>query len=78
MTLNAYPLAKADNPPKAEIINMSNLATPPTTPPNDYSYWEHLNDVVQAEPIEFIEPESRGLLTSIGIVKGQRSRRTRG
>ena len=41
-TLNAYLLAKADNPPKAEFINMSKLATFQTTPPNDYSYWQLL------------------------------------
>jgi hypothetical protein len=42
-----------------------------TIPPNDYSYWELLNDVVQQEPVEAAGPETMGLLASIGIVKGK-------
>jgi hypothetical protein len=69
--LNAYPLSEASNPPKAEFINVSDLAGYNSIPPNDYSFYELLNDVVQSEPIEFIDPETRGLIASIGIVKGQ-------
>ncbi|MGB3365788.1 MAG: DUF1254 domain-containing protein [Thermodesulfobacteriota bacterium] len=69
--LNAYPLSQSDNPPMAEFINVSDLAGYNTIPPNDYSFYEMLNDVVQTEPIEFIDPETRGLIASIGIVKGQ-------
>jgi len=42
-----------------------------TIPPNDFGYWELLNDVVQHEPVEAAGPETMGLLASIGIVKGQ-------
>jgi hypothetical protein len=42
-----------------------------TVPPNDYSYWELLNDVVQQEPVEAAGPETMGLLASIGVVKGK-------
>ena len=42
-----------------------------TIAPNDLSFFEGLNEVVQEEPINAIGPEARGLLASIGIVKGQ-------
>ena len=42
-----------------------------TIPPNDFSYWELLDDLVQQEPVEAAGPERLGLLASIGIVKGQ-------
>ena len=37
----------------------------------DYSYWEKLKKFVDYEPVEAITPELRGVLASIGIVKGQ-------
>mgnify|MGYP001079613368 CR=1 FL=1 len=35
------------------------------------NFYEGLNQVVQEEPIDAIEPEMRGTLAAIGIVKGQ-------
>ena len=68
--LKVYPLAKKDNPPKTEFINMTGKYYN-TIPPNDFSYFERLNEIVQKEPISFIEPETRGLIAAIGIVKGK-------
>ena len=42
-----------------------------TIPPNDDSYWELINDVVQTEPAGAADPEILGLLASVGITKGQ-------
>jgi hypothetical protein len=39
--------------------------------PVDFSYWEKLKAFVDYEPVEAITPELRGVLASIGIVKGQ-------
>jgi len=39
--------------------------------PTDFSYWEKLKTFVDYEPVEAIAPELRGVLASIGIVKGQ-------
>ena len=39
--------------------------------PTDFSYWEKLKAFVDYEPVEAITPELRGVLASIGIVKGQ-------
>ena len=38
--------------------------------PTDFTYWEKLKDFVDYEPIEAINPELRGVLASIGIIKG--------
>ena len=42
-----------------------------TIPPNDFSYFEMLNDVVQREPATALDPELMGPLAAIGIVKGK-------
>lgn len=40
--------------------------------PTDFSYWEKLKKFVDYEPVEAITPELRGVLASIGIVKGEK------
>ena len=42
-----------------------------TIPPNDYSYFEMLNELVQMEPATSFDPELLGQLAAIGIVKGK-------
>jgi hypothetical protein len=42
-----------------------------TVPPNDWSYYEMLNEVVQQEPATSLDPELMGPLAAIGIVKGK-------
>lgn len=39
--------------------------------PVDFQYWTKLKDFVDYEPVEAITPELRGVLASIGIVKGE-------
>jgi hypothetical protein len=39
--------------------------------PTDFEYWTKLKAFVDDEPVEAITPELRGVLASIGIVKGQ-------
>ncbi len=68
--LKVYPLAQAANPPETEFIDLSGVSYN-TISPNDFSFFEGLNEVVQEEPIDAIGPEARGLLASIGIVKGE-------
>jgi len=69
--LKVYPLAKKDNPPKTEFTNMTGLASYQTIMPNDFSFYESLNALIQEESLDFLDPENRGLLAAIGIVKGQ-------
>lgn len=68
--LKVYPLAQADNPPETEFVNFSGKSYN-TIAPNDFSFFEGINQVVQEEPIGAIDSEARGLLAAIGIVKGQ-------
>jgi hypothetical protein len=68
--LKVYPLAQADAPPATEFVNFSGVSYS-TIAPNDFSFFEALNAVVQEEPLESIGAEARGLLAAIGIVKGQ-------
>jgi hypothetical protein len=42
-----------------------------TVPPNDFSFYEMLNEVVQQEPATSLDPELMGPLAAIGIVKGK-------
>ena len=65
-----YSLSKAANPPQMEIINASKVAYN-TVHANNFEFYEELDAVIQREPLEFIDPELRGLAGSIGIVKGK-------
>lgn len=68
--LRIYPLSKKDNPPKMEFISGSGVEFN-TIHANDYSFYVHLNDVIQKEPLDMLDPETRGLFASIGMEKGK-------
>jgi hypothetical protein len=68
--LRVYPLAKKDNPPKMEFISGSGKAFN-TIHANDYTFYEHLNEVIQKEPLDMLDAETRGLFASIGMAKGK-------
>eukprot|EP00438_Fugacium_kawagutii_P023353 Skav218616 [mRNA] locus=scaffold3208:127808:128248:- [translate_table: standard] len=38
---------------------------------NDFGFFKEINDVIQREPIDFLDPELRGNLSAIGIKKGE-------
>ena len=70
---NLHPLnatTESGEPPKVDFINTSGLRFN-TISANDFSYFEELNQVVQAEPADWVDPDTVGLFASIGIVKGQ-------
>jgi len=68
--LKVYPLKDKDNPAPTQFINMSGKSFS-TIFPSTIEYFEMLNTIVQAEPIDAVGPETRGYMASIGIVKGQ-------
>ena len=68
--LKIYPLSKAATPPATEFVNFSGRRYS-TLVKDDLSFYESLNQLVQEEPLDVIGPEARGLLASIGIVKGK-------
>jgi hypothetical protein len=68
--LRVYPLADAQDPPKMEFIPASGL-TFTTIHANDVGIYEELHAVINREHDGVVDPETRRLLASIGIRKGQ-------
>lgn len=70
--LKVYPISQKENPPALKFINVSGVAHN-TIHRMDYDYWEELNKTIQDEPLdpEGLSPEIRGMLTAIGIEKGE-------
>lgn len=58
-------------PPPALVFHEGSGKVMNTIPPNDFSYFEMLNEVVQREPATALDPELMGPLAAIGIVKGK-------
>jgi hypothetical protein len=68
--LRVYLLSEKDNPPKMNLVNMSGKYFN-TIGSTDYSFYEDINELVQEEPVEASDPETLGLLATIGIEKGK-------
>ena len=68
--LRVYPLARAADPPEMTFVDMSGRAFN-TIPAIDASFFDQVAPVVQEEPLEAVDPETRGLLAAIGIRKGK-------
>jgi hypothetical protein len=58
-------------PPPPTVFHEGSGQVMNTIPPNDFSYYETLNDVVQDEPATSLDPELMGPLAAIGIIKGK-------
>lgn len=69
-TVKVYPLSMANNIPEMNFINGSNKSFN-TVHHNDFSFYEEINKTIQEEPLEMLNPETRGLFASIGIEKGK-------
>lgn len=67
--VRVYPFASRANPPAMEWTSLSGTVIN-TVHSNDFSFYEEVAAVIEKEPIEVVDPETRGLLASIGIVKG--------
>ena len=68
-----YPLQAATEGgdlPATEWVNTSGQKFN-TISANDFSFYEELNEVVQKEPADFVDPDTVGLYASMGIRKGQ-------
>lgn len=58
-------------PPPETVFKDRSGAVMNTVAPNDFTYYEWLNEVVQAEPVGSLDPELMGPIAAIGIVKGK-------
>ena len=68
--LRMYPLSQKDNPPKMTFIQGGDKVFN-TVHANNFEFFNELNRVIQREPIEFLDPEIRGLAAGIGMEKGK-------
>ncbi|QDT00930.1 DUF1254 domain-containing protein [Adhaeretor mobilis] len=64
------PLGKITDPP-ATVFHEGSGKVMNTIPPNDWTYYEMLNEVIQQEPATSLDPELMGPIAAIGIVKGK-------
>ena len=64
-----FPLSQAAKPPAARFVNISGVKFN-TISANDFSFYEELNGVVQNEPADWVDPDTVGLYSAIGIRKG--------
>jgi hypothetical protein len=64
-------LAAGAPPVDTPFIEGSGLAFN-TIPPNDFGFWEVVNELVQEEPVGSGDPDLLGLLASVGIAHGER------
>ena len=69
--VRVYPLSQAKNPPEMKFISASGKAFN-TIHPNNIEFYHHLDEVIQYEPLEMLDPVTRGLFASIGIQKGKK------
>ena len=69
-TFRIYPLSRRANPPAMNFVNVSGKFHN-TIHRMDDGFWEELNETIQAEPLEGLDADLRGLLASIGIEKGK-------
>ncbi|MDM7486780.1 MULTISPECIES: DUF1254 domain-containing protein [Rhodococcus] len=65
-----YPLAQADDPPEMRFVEADGVPFN-TVHSNDFSFYEEVDQIVQEEPVDALDPELAGQLAAIGIVKGR-------
>jgi hypothetical protein len=58
-------------PPPPTVFHEGSGKVMNTIPPNDWGFYEMLNEVVQQEPATSLDPELMGSVAAIGIVKGK-------
>jgi hypothetical protein len=58
-------------PPPPTVFHEGSGKAFSTIPPNDFSYYEMLNEIVQQEPAGSLDPELMGSVAAIGIIKGK-------
>lgn len=65
-----YPLSAAADPPEQRFVNFAQSDFN-TVHANDFSFFEEIDTLVQAEPPEALDPERAGQLAAIGVVHGR-------
>jgi hypothetical protein len=68
--LRMYPYAQHDNPPKMDILDAGTKAWS-GLPPRGMEYWQRLDEVIQAEPVEPRDIFFHAMLRPLGLEKGK-------
>ncbi len=68
--VKVYPLSKFADQPKMKWVSASGTAFN-TVHPNNIEFYHHIDKIIQYEPREMLDAETRGLFASIGIEKGK-------
>ena len=68
--LKIYPLSQAGNPPEMEFITGSGQSFN-TVHANDFTFYTEIAEVIEREPVDFLDPELRGQASAIGIRKNR-------
>jgi hypothetical protein len=68
--LQMYPYAQRDNPPKMDILDAGTKAWS-GLPPRGMEYWQRVDDVILAEPIEPRDIFFHAMLRPLGLEKGK-------
>jgi hypothetical protein len=69
-SISVYPLDRVANPPVMNFVNISGKNYN-RLEFNDATVFEEVAQVVREEPLEAVDPETRGVLATIGIRKDQ-------
>ncbi|MEJ1088743.1 DUF1254 domain-containing protein [Microbacterium sp. Mu-80] len=68
--VKVYPFSTRADPPRMEWTSISGEVVN-TVHANDVTFFDEVADVIAKEPVELIDPETRGLLAAVGITKGR-------
>jgi len=58
-------------PPPATVFHNASGKVVNTLPPNDWTFYEMLNEIVQSEPATSLDAELMGPIAALGIIKGK-------
>ena len=68
--VKVYPLSQFASPPEMKWVSASGKSFN-TIHANNSEFYHHLDEIIQYEPLEMLDAETRGLFASIGIERGK-------
>ncbi|MEY9853435.1 hypothetical protein ABH923_003113 [Leifsonia sp. EB41] len=69
-TTRIYPLAEADHPRENTFLNIADVRQN-TVHSNDLEFFREIDQIVQEEPLDALDPERTGVFAALGVVHGQ-------
>ena len=69
--VKVYPLAKFADQPEMKFVSASGKEFN-TIHANNIDFYDHVDKIIQYEPLDMLDAETRGLFASIGIQKGKK------